>query len=330
MKKNETEFIIDCRNKVLAGGSIDKNDALELLNVSAGAHEMLLLAANAIRENFNGNSVEVCSIVNGRSGRCTENCAFCAQASIHHSGVDEYESMDYQFILEHAQNAEKNGATRFSIVTSGRGIENGKWFDNLLDCYSRLKKETDLRLCASHGLITRQQAVELAAAGVTRYHHNLETGRNYFSNICTTHSYEQRIETIRNAQFAGMAVCSGGIIGMGESLQDRIDMAFELKALNVESVPVNILIPIAGTRLEGRALLSRSEVLRTYAVFRMILPDRQIRYAAGRATMEKDRVTGYQAGVNATIAGTLLTTAGQDYAEEKSIIMQAGRVVLSE
>ncbi|WP_066495572.1 biotin synthase BioB, partial [Abyssisolibacter fermentans] len=225
------KLIKDIENRILNGGSISYEESLQLINTSNDNIEHLFNSADKIRQAYMGNKADLCTIVNAKSGKCSENCKYCAQSIYYNTGVHEYKLLSYDNILEKALYVQNKGAHRISLVTSGRGVADED-LKELVEIYKRLKIDTDLKICASHGIITYEQALLLKSSGVDMYHHNLETGYKYYKNICTTHNYDDRIRTIDNLQKAGITVCSGGIIGMDETLIDRIDMAFELRRLN--------------------------------------------------------------------------------------------------
>ena len=219
---------------------------------------------------------------------------------------------------------EAEGAKRYALVTSGRGISEED-FVKALDIYRSLTKETNLKLCASLGIINEDMARRLREAGVTRYHHNLETSESYFPHICTTHSYQDRVNTIKACQASDLEVCSGGIISLGETMGQRLEMAFTLRDLKVKSVPINILNPIAGTALENQSMLSPLEILQTIAIYRFILPEARLRFAGGRETALRNlQAMGYLAGINATLVGSYLTTSGRTVAEDIQMILDMG------
>ena len=212
---------------------------------------------------------------------------------------------------------------RFAIVTSGRALQ-GREFDMAVAAYEKMRDTLAIDLCASHGIISKEQFRRLRKAGVTSYHHNIETSRRFFKNICTTHTYEDRIRTIRLAQEEGLCVCSGGIIGMGETWQDRLDMAFELQALGIKSIPINALMPIPGTPLEKQKPLASEEILRTIAIFRLINPTANIRLAAGRKLLPENGATAFLHGASASITGNMLTTSGTTIKEDREMLQRLG------
>ncbi|MBQ3834743.1 MAG: biotin synthase BioB [Elusimicrobia bacterium] len=306
--------------KILIGEKLTKEEAISL--VKADLQE-LCSCANKIRERFCGNKFDMCSIINGKSGKCSENCKYCAQSAYHKTNIKEYPLLDTETILKEAKyNADKK-VKRFAVVTSGRAL-NDKEIEQICKPYKTIKNSCNISLCASMGLLTYEQFLKLKSAGVTRYHCNLETSRNFFPNICTTHTYDDKIKTIKNAQHAGLEVCSGGIFGLGESFQDRIDMFFDLAELRIKSVPINILNPIKGTPLENNKILSQDETKRIVAIARFILPDAFIRLAGGRMLFKDKGVSMFSCGANATITGDMLTTTGTQIDEDFETIKTLG------
>ena len=279
--------------------------------------------AGQLQRHFCGNHIDFCTIINGRSGRCSENCKYCAQAACHHTGCEEYGFLDQETIIANARANQEAGANRFAIVTSGRALV-GEDFEKALAAYSRMKKELTIDLCASHGILSREQLHRLHAAGVTSYHHNIETSRRFFPQICTSHTFDDRIRTIKAAQAEGFCVCSGGIIGMGETWEDRINMAFTLQGLGIESIPINALMAIPGTGMEGRKPLPAEDILRTIALFRFINPTANIRLAAGRKLLPQNGATALKAGASASITGNMLTTSGTTIKEDMEMLKELG------
>ena len=273
--------------------------------------EQLCKGADMIRRHFRGDHVDLCSIINGRSGKCSENCKFCAQSAHHCTGIEEYSFLDSETILAECRHNEERGVHRFSIVTAGRTLSDED-FAKAVEAYSLLSRECHISLCGSHGLLTQEQFEQLRKAGVNRYHCNIETSRRNFPNICTTHTYDDKIECIRRAQKAGFEVCSGGIIGMGETWEDRLDMAMSLAELGVKSIPINALMPIKGTPLENTERITENDILRTVAFFRYIVPEADIRLAAGRDLMKDCGKKAFLSGADSTITGDMLTTSGND------------------
>lgn len=315
------EEIIAYAQRILDGGEITPKEAEELIHVSDEDTMILLAMADKIRQKFSGNEVDLCAIVNARSGKCPENCKFCAQSAHHETGVTVYPFMSEEDIVEHARKAKEAGAIRFSIVTSGRNTNNPKEFEQILSALRRIHEETSLEICCSLGLLTYEQAVQLKAIGVTRYHSNIETAPSNFPNICSTHNFADKMSTIENAKKAGIRVCSGGILGLNETLEQRVEMAYELKRLGIDSVPLNILNPIKGTPFEHNKPLPPLEILRTFAMFRFVLPHAQIRTAGGREVNLRDlQALALSGGLNGIMVGGYLTTDGRSPLQDLQMI----------
>ena len=285
--------------------------------------EQLCRGADMIRRKLCGDKVDLCSIINGKSGRCSENCKFCAQSGCSHTGIDEYSFLDEETILAECRHNEQNGVHRFSIVTAGRTLSDSD-FEKAVSAYSRMKSECKIELCASHGLLTDEQFGRLHDIGIRRYHANIETSRRFFPSICTTHTYDDKIACIKRAQSAGLEVCSGGIIGMGETFSDRTDMAVSLSELGIVSVPINALRPVKGTPFQDIPPITEDEILRTAAMFRYILPTANIRLAAGRNMMRDSGKRAFHSGVNATITGDMLTTSGNNTKQDIAMLKEQG------
>ena len=308
------------KDKVLNGAYINKDEAVSLINTDLNE---LRKYAEEIRQKFCGNSFSLCTIINGKSGRCSEDCKYCAQSIHFKTNVEEYDILDEKIIIDSAKSNYEKGVHKFSIVTSGKRLTQEQ-VEKLCEIYKNLHKECSIELCASHGLLSYDDLKKIKESGVIRYHNNLETSRNYFKKICTTHTYDEKIETIKNAKKAGLEVCSGGIIGLGESMEDRIDMALTLREISVNSIPVNVLNPIKGTPLENAEPLSYEEVMRTLAIFRFILPKAEIRLAGGRALLEDKGLNALKSGVNAAISGDMLTTSGIKTSEDIAMLKELG------
>ena len=291
--------------------------------------DALLEGADKIREYFCGDKVDLCTIINGRSGRCGEDCKYCAQSAHNHTNCEVYDFLPKEKILAEALANEKEGVDRFAIVTAGRSLS-GEDFEKAIDAYETMHKECKLDLCASLGFLTKEQFHKLHEAGVTSYHDNIETSRRNFPNICTTHTYDEKIATIKAAQEEGFCVCSGGIIGMGETWEDRLDMAVSLAELGIMSIPINALMPIPGTPLENLEQLSENDILRTIAFFRYINPEANVRLAAGRALITNDGEAAFSGGASATITGNMLTTSGSTIESDKKLLSGMGRDVTPE
>lgn len=312
MDKLENTIIEVC-TKILNEHDINAYEA-EALGTASGSDIFLLCAfANKIREKFTGNKVDLCSVINAKSGNCSEDCAFCSQSAHHNTNVKCYPLLEKEKIVEMAVQREKMGAKHCDIATSGLGYTGKEEnFEKILNAFKEMKKKTNLKLCACLGTLKKEAAFKLVEVGVERYNHNLETSRSFFKNIVTTHGYDERIDTIRYAKEAGMEVCSGMIIGMGETMEQRIEHAFLLKELKVDAVPVNVLNPIKGTKLENSEALSPLEILKTFAIIRLILPNKNIRYAGGREVNLKSlQPLGLISGLNGMLIGNYLTTSGR-------------------
>ena len=292
--------------EIIDGRRITREDELSFF-ITCDLDE-LCEGADSIRKTFVGDKVDLCAIINGRSGRCPEDCKYCAQSIHHHTSCEIYDFLPEEKILEACKMNESEGVDRFSIVTAGKALT-GKEFDKAIHAYETMHRECRIDLCASMGFLSAEQLHRLHEAGVTSYHHNIETSRRNFPNICTTHTYDMKIDTLKKVKAEGMYACSGGIIGMGETWEDRLDMAVSLAEVGVDSIPINALMPIPGTPLEKLPLLTESDILRTIAFFRYINPLADIRLAAGRALPTKDGEEAFKAGASATITGNMLTTA---------------------
>ena len=307
--------------EILCGRRIKREDDLSLF--LEAPLEALEEGAHELQQHFCGKHIDLCTIINARSGHCSEDCKYCAQSAHHKTGVEEYPFLAPEEIIANARANEEAGVNRFSIVTSGRALS-GKEFDAALDCYRAMREKLTIDLCAAHGIPKPEQFRALRAAGVTRYHHNIETSRRFFPQICTSHTYDDRIRTIHLAQEEGLSVCSGGIIGMGETWEDRLDMAVSLAELGIESIPINSLMAIPGTPLEGRVPLTSDEILRTIAFFRFINPTANIRLGAGRKLIEENGRPAFLYGASASITGNMLTTSGTTIAEDLALLQQLG------
>jgi len=279
--------------------------------------------ADNIRAALCGDEIDLCSIINGKSGKCSEDCKFCAQSSWFDTYIKEYDLLDMDTITADCRKHAAKGILRYSIVTAGREIKR-KDLKRLSEIYKRMKEECGIHLCASHGLLSEEALIVLKDSGVSTYHENIETSKRNFPNVCTTHTYEDKIRGIKLAQKVGLNVCSGGIIGMGETFEDRLDMAVSLSELGIQSIPVNGLTPIKGTPYEKLAPLTEDEILRTIAMFRFINPTAKIRLAAGRKLMEDSGRKAFRAGANAAITGDYLTTSGNNIDEDKKMLSEMG------
>lgn len=320
-------MLIDEIKLILAEqGSLSREFAARVYDRKALPLAELLALTDSLRREHSGNSVRLCSIINARSGGCREDCAFCAQSAHNRAGVPRYGLVSSEEILAAARNAYHSGAGEFSIVTSGPGAGGSAEAVQIETAVSLLRgSEPEMGRCASLGKLTGDELKRLKEKGLDCIHHNLETSRGYFPKICSTHSYDERVEMVRLARENGFRVCSGGIFGLGESVGDRVEMAFELKALGVDSIPINFLNPIKGTRLEAQPLLSPEEALRTIAMFRLVLPERDIVVCGGReVTLGDLQPLLFWAGANGILIGNYLTTSGRNAEDDLKMIRDLG------
>ncbi len=306
--------------KVLKGENVTKAEALEIYDANL---EELCENADKIRRHFCKNQFDICTIINGKSGHCSENCKFCAQSAHNKTLIDEYPLLSTDEIVKQAEKNYKQGVIRYSIVTSGKRLPNRE-IDLMCETVAKIRREVGISVCISFGLLDEEQFTKLKQAGVSRVHNNLETSRRNFKNICTTHTFDDKINAIKAAQKAGLSVCSGGIMGLGETKEDRIDMAFTLKSLNVKSVPVNMLNPIPGTPFSDNKKLDESDMRRIVATYRFILPDASIRLAGGRGLLRDKGKSCFSSGANAAISGDMLTTSGITTKTDMQILDELG------
>ena len=296
-----------------------REDFLKLYDLPL--EELIKISREITDDNF-GNEVEACSIISARTGACGENCKYCAQSSHNHAEIECHPLLDVETVKKAALSAKENGATRFGIVTSGRRPSD-KDFEVIIEMVKAVTQIEGLECCASLGIMTEEQIKRLKEAGLKRFHHNINTSEKYHNFICSTHTFADRINTVKLVQKYGMEVCCGVIIGMGESREDRVDMALSLKELNPESVPMNILCPIKGTPLESYGdKIDEEEILKTVCIFRIALPKAVLRYAGGRTTRlsAENQKRGIIAGINSVLVGNYLTTAGSKSEEDKAML----------
>lgn len=321
------EWIKNIYKQVLEGYNISKEEVYKLIDYDV---EVLKNYAKSIREQLCGNVFDLCSIINGKSGACSENCKYCAQSAHYSTRVETYPLLDAEVFIKDAKEHKAEGVLRYSIVTSGKRLSK-KEVEDVAKIYKRMREECEIKLCASHGLLDEEDFTKLKEAGIVRYHNNLETSRNYFASICTTHTYEDKIKTIKAAQRVGLEVCSGGLFGIGETMEDRIDMAFELREMGVTSIPINVLVHIPGTPMEKMLPITEEEVLKSIAIYRFIHPTAFIRLAGGRMYLTDNGRLAFEGGANATITGNLLTTCGNTIQDDLKILKTLGfEVKLSE
>jgi biotin synthase len=313
--------------RVLGGGTIDREEARWLFGLESPSDIFDLLAwANRIREHFKGNKVHLCSIVNAKAGACSENCSFCAQSSAHQTGSPRYGFVDPEPVLEAAAEAHQNGVTAVGLVAAWKGLKEGPVLDEVCDRIRDLAQSGKARPDASLGIIKSQKVADrLKEAGLECYGHNLESSKRFFPQHCTTHTYEDRIETIGYLKKAGLKICSGGIIGMGETREDRCDLAFALRELGANVVPINILNPIPGTPFASQPPLPPMEILKTIACFRFVLPRQEIMIAGGRTVNLRDlQSMVFMAGASALMVGNYLTTLNQSVEKDLQMLKDLG------
>lgn len=319
----EAKEIFETAGNVISGEQISYQTACGLMKVEGGMIYDLLAAANRIREHFKGNKVSLCSIVNAKSGRCPEDCAFCGQSAFYNTDATEYGLIEPDIIADAANKAHAMKSREFSIVTSGTRVQNEKELDKL--CQALQKIGDGMERCASLGIMTRGALLKLKEAGLESYHHNLETARSFFPNICTTHDYDDDVNTVKMAKELGFKTCCGVIFGLGESLEQRVEMAFTLKELDVDSIPMNFLNPIKGTKLEGMKTVPPLEGLKAIAVYRFILPKKSIIVSGGREVTFRDLQSMiFMAGANGTLIGNYLLTKGRKPEELLQMIDDLG------
>jgi len=313
--------MVEITGKVLLDrDAISYEDACELARLPEDETIDLLFFAQKIKKNYEKNEVILCSIINAKSGFCTEDCAFCAQSSHHRTGIKTYDLLSEGEIIEKALQSKQNGATRYSMVTSGLMLTE-KEIDTVCRAAEAITSQTGLTVCGSLGVLTEARARRLKEAGISVYHHNLETSRSFFPQVCTTHDYDDDIETVRLAKASGMKACSGGILGLGETWEQRVEMAFTLKELDVDGIPMNFLNPIPGTKMEGRPLLAPMEALKCIALYRFINPDKNILICGGREVTLRDFQSWIMlAGANGFMIGNYLTTQGRTIKTDMEMI----------
>ncbi len=298
-------------------------EAFFLINLPDQELPQLLNYAQKLRQKFCGIHAELCSITNARSGKCSENCSFCSQSAHHKTNIEIYPLLNKKELLNNVRQAKKAGAHNHSLVTSGKGISSEQDLKTLCDTVAAYPK--NIRPCASLGILTKKQLRLLKKAGLKRFHHNLETAASFFDQMCTTHTYKERIKTIKNARRAGLEICSGGIFGIGESPAQRLELAFALRKLNPSVVPINIAQQIKGTRLYGKAKkMTINEILKLIAAYRFILPSKNIGVFAGRESLGKAQYKIFEAGANGLMIGNYLTIKGQGANQDLALVKKAG------
>jgi len=321
------ETIAARARRVLAVGHITRAEALRLFDLESAADIFDLIAwANRIREHFKGNKIHLCSIVNAKAGACSENCSFCAQSAAYQTDSPRYGFVDPEPVRDAADEANRNGVTAVGLVAAWKGLKEGPMLDEVCDRIRDLAATGKTRPDASLGIIKSQAVADrLKEAGLECYGHNLESSKRFFPKHCTTHTYEDRVETIRYLKNAGIKICSGGIIGMGETREDRCDLAFSLKELGANVVPINILNPIKGTPFENNPPLPPMEILKTIACFRFVLPRQEIMIAGGRTVNLRDlQSMVFAAGASALMVGNYLTTLNQPVEKDLQMLKDLG------
>ena len=328
MRKKLIESMIDAG---LSGRGISREQAQELGTLNHEELETLFEGTNRIRDHFMGNAVKICSIVNAKSGKCPEDCGFCAQSSKFQTDSPEYGLMKPEEILAAAKEAEAFGSNEFSIVTSGTAITEREELDTLIKAIKLIKAETKIEVCCSLGLMSTEDLKELKAAGLDRFHHNVETAASHFENIVTTHSYQDEVQAIQNAKAAGLHVCVGGIFGMGETHEQRVEMVFDVKDLETDSYPINFLKPLEGTATENMKPMELYEALRTIALHRLVMPQMDLFVCGGREEVFAEHQEKlFAAGANGILGGNYLTTKGQDPKRDIDMIENLGLVPVLE
>lgn len=318
------DFIKTLENKILTGEGLSREEAEKIFCSKEDIIEIIVLA-NKARNKFKSNEVSLCSIINAKSGMCPEDCAFCSQSIYHNTEAPIYPFVGKHKVLEKAKEVEKIKAREFSIVISGYGPDNDKEIQEIENTIASIVEETELEPCASLGILDKDTLIRLKNAGLKNYHHNLETARSFYKDICTTHSYDEDLETVKIAKELGFKVCCGGIFGMGESWEHRIELALTLKELDVDSIPLNFLNPIPGTKLENARYLTPLECLKIISLFRLIMPKKDIFVCGGREVNLRDlQCMIFFAGANGMMIGGYLTTKGRKPDDDLKMIYDLG------
>jgi len=305
----------------MSGELISKEEALLLADAPL---EELTAAADEIRSHFCQSGFDICTIVNGKCGKCSEDCKYCAQSAHYHTACSEtYPLLSTEELVDGARHNKEQGVLRYSIVTSGKALSDAE-VDRVCESIRAIREQVGIEVCVSFGLLNEEQFKKIREAGATRAHCNLESSGRYFKEICTTHTYQQKIDTLNAAKRAGLSVCSGGIMGLGETMEDRIDMVLTARKLGVKSIPVNVLNPIPGTPYEHNRILTNDEVCRCVAIFRFLIPDASIRLAGGRGLLGDKGEACFRSGANAAISGDMLTTSGINMETDMELLKTLG------
>lgn len=311
----------------MSGHTVSREEAISLISEPL---DELCRAANEIRQRFCGDTFDMCTIINGKSGKCSENCRYCAQSAHYNTNCEEYSLLGTEEFVKQALYNYKRGVLRYCIVCSGRKLSDSE-VDSLCESIRAIRKACPISVCVSVGLLDEHNFRKLKEAGADRAHNNLESSRNFFPNVCTTHTFDDKIAAINAAKAAGLEVCSGGIMGLGETMEDRIDMVLSARELGVKSIPVNMLNPIPNTPFEHNKVLTEDEMARIVAIFRFLIPDGQIRLAGGRGLLPDIGKQLFQSGANAAISGDMLTTKGITIDNDMKMTSELGyRVRFSE
>ena len=313
--------IENLKRKVMSGELISKEEALLLADAPL---EELTAAADEIRSHFCQSGFDICTIVNGKCGKCSEDCKYCAQSAHYHTACSETSPLlSPEELVEGARHNKEQGVLRYSIVTSGKALSDAE-VERVCESIRAIREQVGIEVCVSFGLLNEEQFKKIREAGATRAHCNLESSGRYFKEICTTHTYQQKIDTLNAAKRAGLSVCSGGIMGLGETMEDRIEMVLTARELGVKSIPVNVLNPIPGTPYEHNRILTNDEVCRCVAIFRFLIPDASIRLAGGRGLLGDKGEACFRSGANAAISGDMLTTSGINMETDMELLKTLG------
>lgn len=320
--RDEIVKIID---RILDGGRLTESEGCRILQANGSAFGWVLAGAQQLRETFRGDRIGLCMIVNAKSGRCSEDCRFCAQSAHYRTGAPVFPLKSAEQIVSEAQRADKRGARCFGIVTSGARILPGEELENILKALRQIRTTTKIAPSASLGLLDQSTARALADAGCVIYHHNLETARSFFPHICSTHSYDQDLETVRVAKNAGMKVCCGGLFGLGETPEQRLELGLTLRELDIDSVPINFLNPVAGTPLAEAPPLDPMDALKVIALYRYLMPERHVTVCGGRGgTLGDYQSWIFQAGASGMMVGDYLTTSGRQVEDDLRMVSDGG------